>query len=622
MKQRRRLNSAATRVHPMLAAILTVAVVATAAVGGQQILQVQSVAPASVEVYSDSASFDGGANITVNDAAVRTQSGEQEEVHRVVKEFTRDREFSLFALTWSGERDIVAFARSQRADGTWTPWYEMEIADSPNGIATFGTEPIYVERTKRVQVSTGGVDLLEGGRTASAAPTTARDLQAVFIDGGVGTTAGDITPVADSYSRYMPKVVTRAQWGAKSTKKPYYTEPVTAVTVHHTAGSNNYTAAEAPGLVRGIEHYHAVTRGWGDIGYNALVDKYGNIYEGRAGGLDRAVQGAHVGGFNTNTWGVSVMGDYSVARPTTESIKALGELIGWKAAVSGFDPTGSSRHYADFTFAGSRYAAGQGAVFPNVNAHRDFHFNDCPGDNLYARMGDIRRAAKVKYDATRASRVIANPALPSQPSTTETVRNPDGTTTTVIRTDGSGSSTGTNTTDTANLLQGVADGDAVAIATVVGTVAGAALIWALQNGKLDNQVKNVAGTELIAGLTVQDVAPVLGPVLSLAGSSNTADVWKKFEPELGKVVGSVSGVGGQQMVFYANGIGVRDSKGEIFTLAGQIANAWLQQGLDAGPLGMPKSKARNVNTDEVRMDFEGGSVVYSISKRKIDITTS
>ena len=590
--------------NPMFAVLLAVAMVASAAFGGQHILQVQNVAPAATGVYADEASFDTGANITVDDAAVRTQSGEEDTVRRVVKEFTREREFSVVALTWKGPRDIVAYVRSQRADGSWSPWFEMDPDDSPTGVETSGTEPIFVERTKRIQVSTGNVDLLEDGRAASEAPTTARDIQAVFLDGGVDENV--ITPAADSYSRAMPKVITRAQWGATSRNTPYYSEPVKAVTVHHTAGSNNYSRAESAGIVRSIEHYHAHVRGWGDIGYNALVDKYGNIYEGRAGGLDRAVQGAHVGGFNTNTWGVSMMGDYSKTAPTTASLQAMGELIGWKAAVAGFDPMGTSYLSADFSFAGARYGAGKGAYFPNVNAHRDFHFSDCPGDGLYNRLPDIRRVAKVKYTATKASRSFVSPAIPNRDGTNTTVTSP---------------SNGTGT-KVANTLTKLADGDTATIATVVGTIAGVALIYALQNGQLGDQVKNVGGTEIISGITVQDVTPMIGPALEVVGSSEASTVWKSFEPIMGKLAGTVSGVGGQQMALYANGLAVKDTDGEIYALVGQIANAWLQQGLDAGPLGMPITPQRNANHDEIRMDFQGGAIVYSISQRNINIITN
>ena len=205
MHQRKRLNRASTRTAPwrtaILAALLTVAMVATAAFSGDNILRVQSVGGPDKEVYTDTASFASGNDTTVDDAAVKTQGGEKE-VRRVVKEFSRDREFTMFGLTWKGDRDVVAYVRAQKADGSWSEWYEMDHADN-TGSDTFGTEPIFVEPTKRIQVSTGNVDLLDGGRTDSNAPTTAKDIEAVFLDGGTGTSGG-IAPAADSYTRGLP----------------------------------------------------------------------------------------------------------------------------------------------------------------------------------------------------------------------------------------------------------------------------------------------------------------------------------------------------------------------------------------------------------------------------------
>ncbi|PAT12826.1 N-acetylmuramoyl-L-alanine amidase [Corynebacterium hadale] len=656
MQQRKRLNPAPTRTSPLLtttvAAILTVAVVAAGAFGGNHILNVQSVGGADAEIYSDTASFDTGNNTTVDDAAVKTQGGDSQ-ARRVVKEFSRDREFNLFGLTWKGDRDIVAYVRSQKADGSWTEWFEMDHADNAQG-ETNGTEPIFVESTKRIQVSTGNVDLLDEGRTDSAAPTTAKDLQAVFLDGGSGN-ANPIAPAADSYTRGMPKVITRSQWGAGASSNPTYTEPVTAATVHHTAGSNSYSEAEAPGIVRGIWQYHARNLGWGDIGYNALVDKYGNIYEGRAGGLDRAVEGAHVGGFNQNTWGVSMLGDYETASPTEAAINAMGEIIGWKAAVAGFDPMGSDYHYADFSFPGSRYPAGQGAMFPNINAHRDFHYNACPGQNLYNRMGDIRRIANRKYDSLKGSTGLDSILNPSKPSNnggidnglpdnanpdveatdttvgdlssalgssdadTETVTNPDGTTTTVVRPNGNAQKAKSNVS-----LEGLAAGDAVAIAAAAGTLAGLVILYANSRGLLPGATKSVAGMEIIPGLTVQQLTPYIGPALQAVGKQDLADVWYQFEPTLGAITAGVGGpqVGGREYAFFQKGIGVKDRQGQIYTLAGKVADAWLQQGMDAGPLGMPLSQERTLGDGTVQVTFQGGAISYNPATNAVSITTN
>ena len=622
MQQRRSIQGGAARparaaIMPVIVSILLIiALVAANALSGNRILPVQSLSADAPEVYTTSESFASGANVTVDDAAIRTQGGE-DQVRRVVKEFTNDREFSLVGLTWTGDRDVAAYVRALRADGTWSEWFQMDRLDPPAGSDTFGTEPIFVGRTNRVQVSTGNVDLLDGGRTDSAASTTANDIQAVFLDGGAGTAEGGIQPVADSYTWGMPKVVTRAQWGAGRSSAPYYAEPTTAATVHHTAGSNNYSEAEAPGIVRGIWQYHAVQLGWGDIGYHALVDKYGNIYEGHAGGMDRGPQGAHVGSFNQNTWGVSMIGDYQRAEPTPAALKAMGDIIGWKAAVAGFDPNGTSYHYAEGNFKGSKFAAGQGAMFPNINAHRDFHYNTCPGDNLYSKLPIIRANAGAKYRALRAgervgveakpSTTAANPApAPTQASAPAPAQQPslDG------------------------VLTALASGDPATVAGAAGTAVGLVLLYLASQDKLP-AIDTMGEVQIYDGLTLADAAeltkqinPAVAPTLNAFGSSDAAEVWTTLEPALGKLVAGVGGPTGPAVALYANGIGARNDQGEIIALVGKIAEAWLQQGLDAGPLGMPITPGFNPSADTVRVDFEGGFITYNPATDSVDINTN
>src|SRR6185369_8022061 len=111
-----------------------------------------------------------------------------------------------------------------------------------------------------------------------------------------------------------PKIISRAGWRANDEilrGKPRYAGRVYFAVVHHTAGSNSYSAAQSPAIVRAIELYHVKANGWNDIGYNFLVDKYGQVFEGRYGGMERAVIGAHAEGFNTGSVGVAVIGNYS-----------------------------------------------------------------------------------------------------------------------------------------------------------------------------------------------------------------------------------------------------------------------------------------------------------------------
>ena len=425
----------------------------------------------------------------------------------------------------------------------------------------------------------------------------------------------------------MPKVITRAQWGAGRSSAPYYSEPTTAATVHHTAGSNNYSEAEAPGIVRGIWNYHANNLGWGDIGYHALVDKYGNIYEGRAGGMDRGPQGAHVGSFNQNTWGVSMLGNYQVAEPTPAALRAMGEIIGWKAAVAGFDPTGSSYHYAEGNFRGSKYAAGQGAMFSNINAHRDFQYNTCPGDNLYSKLPTIRATAAMKYRTMLAGdRAGAGSIFDrSTPTTTTAAPAPAPADPHVHTTTVTAPTPTQQPSSVDGTLAALSSGDPTAIATVAGTAIGLVLLFLASQDKLPT-VNTMGEVQVFEGLTLaqaaalaKQISPAVAPTLNAFGSSDAAQVWTTLEPTLGKLVAGVGGPTGPAVALYSNGIGARNDQGEIIALVGKIAEAWLQQGLDAGPLGMPVTKAFNPTADTVRVDFEGGFITYNPSTNAVDI---
>src|SRR5207249_8280164 len=119
---------------------------------------------------------------------------------------------------------------------------------------------------------------------------------------------------------------------------PQYVDAVRFAVVHHTAGLNDYTQAEAPAVVRAIELYHVKANGWNDIGYNFLVDRFGTVYEGRYGGTDRNVIGAHALGFNRGSVGVAVLGTYIDTAPPLGATDALARLLALLLAVAHVDP--------------------------------------------------------------------------------------------------------------------------------------------------------------------------------------------------------------------------------------------------------------------------------------------
>ncbi|MFD7204104.1 peptidoglycan recognition protein [Streptomyces sp. NPDC059893] len=187
-----------------------------------------------------------------------------------------------------------------------------------------------------------------------------------------------------------PRIVTRKGWGADETLREAnfgYTSKVKAVFVHHSVTGNNYSCSQAPSVIRGIYRYHVKSMGWRDIGYNFLVDKCGNIYEGRAGGVAKPVKGAHTLGFNTNSMGVAVLGTFSSSKPPAAAVTGLARLAAWKLGLYGGNPSGKTY----LTSAGGNlYRKGESVRLNVISGHRDGFATECPGRLLYDKLGTAR----------------------------------------------------------------------------------------------------------------------------------------------------------------------------------------------------------------------------------------
>ncbi|GAB1816707.1 hypothetical protein MUNTM_57520 [Mycobacterium sp. MUNTM1] len=190
-------------------------------------------------------------------------------------------------------------------------------------------------------------------------------------------------------------IISRAGWGADESirrRAPMYDNGIKAAVVHHTAGVNEYAQQDSAATVRSIYDYHTRTLGWSDIAYNALVDKYGQIFEGRFGGMTRPVLGTHTGGFNRNTWAVCMIGDFDAVAPTPVQLRTVGRLLGWRLALDGVDPQGSVALTSDggpYT----RFPQGASVGLPCIFAHRDVGDTDCPGNLGFPLMNQIRDIA-------------------------------------------------------------------------------------------------------------------------------------------------------------------------------------------------------------------------------------
>ena len=349
-----------------------------------------------------------------------------------------------------------------RENGTWSPWYLNEAADAGrDDRTTSGTGEFITGGADAIQASVVGGSLPAGLKlalvpsqpqgeevldaddlkTTEAPPTPVIEDAAVQPQAGrsgalessaeptgqstSAVTAQSITPasfstaettarpastvpaavpaalpVATSANGLPVPVTTRAEWGANASYMTWDPEYASAshVVVHHTAGTNSYSAGQSASVVRGIYYYHAVTLDWGDIGYNFLIDKFGAVFEGRSGSVaapgGRMSVGAHARGVNTGTMGLSMMGDYSSVSPSEAQLSSVGKMAGWflrRAGIS--DANGWAGLHVWTT---ERYQAGSTVSMPRILAHRDVGYTSCPGNVGYSKLGVIRSIAQAQ----------------------------------------------------------------------------------------------------------------------------------------------------------------------------------------------------------------------------------
>lgn len=207
-----------------------------------------------------------------------------------------------------------------------------------------------------------------------------RRLSCTLIDARAGPSTSEILDQkgrSEVSGLEQPPLISRGEWGCpegqESPRWPPEYERVTHVIVHHTATPNDDVNWAA--RVRAIWYYHANTRGWGDIGYNYVIDPLGNVYEGRAGGED--VVGGHARSYNPGTMGVGCLGTYTSAPVPAPLQETLEALIAWKASQRGIDPLGRSFN--------------NHKVYAHISGHRDVGQTTCPGNVLYALLPAIRQ---------------------------------------------------------------------------------------------------------------------------------------------------------------------------------------------------------------------------------------
>ncbi|MBC7596846.1 MAG: SpoIID/LytB domain-containing protein [Kineosporiaceae bacterium] len=294
--------------------------------------------------------------------------------------------FAMVGVTWSAassDKDVKVQVRT-RTHGTWSGWEDLsvEIDSDPQG--RHGTDPLWVGNSDgvaaRVTSLSGSkpVDIkiatVDPGASASSANLVVSALYpgSAQIDG-----VAKVMQTADGAPTFTPQppIVMRSAWGASlgsPCDSPLVGSTTKGIIVHHTAGANDYTKAESAAIVRATQAYHVKGRNWCDIGYNFLVDKYGQIFEGRRGGIYQTVRAAHSGNLavNTYTLGVSMMGNLDKVRPTAATQDSMVKLIGWRMGTTYLEAKGT-------------YSLG-GRTLNKIAGHRNVVSTGCPGKYGYA----------------------------------------------------------------------------------------------------------------------------------------------------------------------------------------------------------------------------------------------
>ncbi len=340
--------------------------------------------------------------------------------------------FDMVGLHWRGTGSVRFRTRS--VSGHWSAWRVADADAAPDR----GSSEAAAQRGWRLgtPVWTGAADRLQY-RTSGEVSR----LRAYYVWSSVEHRSFRALSVSGS-----PAIVPRSVWGGDELPRrasPRYARAIRLVIVHHTATPNAYSPDQAAAIVRAIDVYHVKGNGWDDIGYNFLIDRYGHVYEGRAGGITRNVIGAHALGFNTGSVGIALIGNFTKERPPAAQLQALERLIAWRLDLAHVDPASTLTYVSNGS---ERYKPGRKVTLRAVSGHRDTGLTQCPGDAAYPLLGEVARAAqsiglpKLYEPAVRGrlgGPITFAARLSSAKPWSVTVTGPDGTT--VARATGNGS---------------------------------------------------------------------------------------------------------------------------------------------------------------------------------------
>jgi N-acetylmuramoyl-L-alanine amidase-like protein len=303
------------------------------------------------------------------------------------------RPFVLAGLQWAGRRAARIEMRARSDGGRWSRWALASVGghepDRPaEGTASFG-EPLWFGTADQVQLR--AADAVNGVRVhfvAAGAVETPPPMHPFITTAPYALVDVDL-PAGPG----QPPIIARSAWAGSRhppTSGPYYGS-IDLAFVHHTENPNGYAPGQVPAMLLAIYDYHRFTRGYFDIAYNFVIDAYGRIWEGRAGGVDQPVVGAHAGGYNSVSTGVAILGSFMSSQPSGAAVASLQRLLAWKLALHGVPVGGKVRvevNPSDAFY--TPFAPGQRVLLPRIAGHRDGDLTSCPGTDLYHRLPAVR----------------------------------------------------------------------------------------------------------------------------------------------------------------------------------------------------------------------------------------
>jgi hypothetical protein len=312
---------------------------------------------------------------------------------RAVARLDLPRPACLVGLRWDGEV-APAELRARRAGGGWTPWLPITPSGhAPDGVEVRTSDPVWVGAARALEVR---------------APGAVAGLVACTVERGIGPVRRtrsllEREPTAPN-GVLGPEVIPRSVWTngrLKPREDPELGEVLAAI-VHHTASLDDYGPEDSAGMVEAICRFHRNVSKWSDIGYHFLVDRYGQVFEGRAGGLDQPLVGAHAFGANRQTVGIAVLGTFSNVQLDDIGLEAVARCAAWKLSIHGA-PVEGTVTLIDGADQSER-------ELERIAGHRDWNATRCPGRALYDSLDDVRARALRMVDPPPSLSLTASAA--------------------------------------------------------------------------------------------------------------------------------------------------------------------------------------------------------------------